>query len=63
MWIAIHQRLKISSCVWLALGYEDTAAPENRLVTKRVPVDSYAKFLGFSGSSAGVASARTMAGY
>jgi nitroreductase len=40
----------------VALGYEDTAAPENKLVTKRVPVDTYARFLGFSGSSADAAS-------
>ena len=46
----------------VALGYEDTTAPENKLVTRRVPVDTYAKFLGFSGGSTGVASARTTAG-
>jgi len=28
----------------VALGYEDTAAPENRLVTRRVPVEEYTRF-------------------
>lgn len=46
----------------VALGYEDTAAPENQLVTKRVPADTYTKFLGFPVSSADPASARSAAG-
>jgi nitroreductase len=31
----------------VALGYEDTAAPENRLVARRVPVKEYTRFYGF----------------
>lgn len=42
----------------VALGYEDTAAPENKLVTRRVPVDTYATFLGFSDPNAGAALVR-----
>ena len=35
----------------VALGYEDTNAPENKLVTKRVPVDAYTSFHGFDAES------------
>lgn len=31
----------------IALGYEDEAAPDNRLVTRRVPVEEYTRFAGF----------------
>lgn len=31
----------------IALGYEDEAAPDNRLVTRRVPVEEYTHFAGF----------------
>ena len=31
----------------MSLGYEDTAAPENRLVTEREPPSGFARFFGF----------------
>jgi nitroreductase len=31
----------------MSLGYEDTAAPENRLVTERAPTSEFARFDGF----------------
>lgn len=31
----------------ISLGYEDTAAPENKLITERAPVDEIAGFFGF----------------
>lgn len=31
----------------IALGYEDEGAPDNRLVTHRVPVEEYTRFAGF----------------
>ena len=31
----------------IALGYEDTSAPENKFITEREPVDSFTKFIGF----------------
>ncbi len=33
----------------VALGYEDTSAPENGLVTERIPVDEFVRFFGFPG--------------
>jgi len=33
----------------LAIGYEDTAAPVNRLRTERLPLDAFATFIGFDG--------------
>ena len=32
----------------MSLGYADPDAPENRLVTERAPVDSFADFRGFA---------------
>ncbi len=31
----------------IALGYEDTDAPENKLITEREPVENFTKFIGF----------------
>ncbi|WP_211483695.1 hypothetical protein [Azotobacter chroococcum] len=35
----------------IALGYEDTQAPENRLLTERQPVEEFASFHGFDAAA------------
>ncbi|WP_233093819.1 hypothetical protein [Azotobacter chroococcum] len=35
----------------IALGYEDTQAPENRLLTGRQPVEEFASFHGFDAAA------------